>query len=88
MDRSSFHFVLPVPHSYTKQGVSSGLRFQCNTGILVESGAKELHMARYRRVSLMTREALNRMLAEGSSLRVIGRALSRVPSIVSGLPAC
>ena len=48
-------------------------------------------MARYRRVSLMTREALNRMVAEGSSLRVIGQALSRVPSIVSrvsGLLKC
>ncbi|MEO5954737.1 MAG: helix-turn-helix domain-containing protein [Nitrospiraceae bacterium] len=45
-------------------------------------------MARYRRVNLMKREALNRMLAEGASLRVIGQALSRAPSIVSERAAC
>jgi IS30 family transposase len=42
-----------------------------------------LHMARYRRVSLMEREELSRMLAAGSSLRAIGQALSRVPSTLS-----
>ena len=40
-------------------------------------------MAQYRRVSLMEREELSRMLAAGSSLRAIGRALSRAPSTLS-----
>jgi len=40
-------------------------------------------MAQYRRVSLIEREELSRMLAAGSSLRAIGRALSRAPSTLS-----
>jgi IS30 family transposase len=40
-------------------------------------------MARYRRLSVMEREELSRLLATGSSLRAIGRALGRAPSTVS-----
>lgn len=37
-------------------------------------------MARYRRVSLVEREAVSRLLAAGSSLRVAGQVLGRAPS--------
>ena len=40
-------------------------------------------MARYHRLNVMEREELSRLLAAGSSLRAIGRALSRAPSTVS-----
>jgi len=61
-------------------GPRLGSRFSCNTSILVDPGTKELHLARYQRVSVMEREEVSRMLAAGSRLRATGRALGRAPS--------
>jgi len=65
---------------WKKNGVRPG---QCHASILVEPGAKESHMARYNRVSLVEREGLNRLSAAGSSFRAIGKPLSRAPSLLS-----
>jgi hypothetical protein len=48
-----------------------------------QSRNQGVHMAQYRRLSLMEREELSRMLAAGSSLRAIGQALSRAPGTLS-----
>jgi putative transposase len=45
--------------------------------ILVNLETKELHMERYRRLSLMEREELSRMLATGYSLRATAQAMNR-----------
>src|SRR2546428_12794110 len=51
--------------------------------MLVNPGKKELHMVRYRRLTLMEREELSRMLAAGYSLRATGQVLGRAPSTLS-----
>jgi hypothetical protein len=63
-----------------KNGVSLGSSSSCNTCILVHQGTKELHMVRYRRLTLMEREEISRLLAVGHSLRATAHVLGLAPS--------